>query len=85
MALFPRWSNLKHFRNVSTTTFGDGQAFYDILKVQFLHLLFPFNTPAVFTVHSTLYCSAFAKKLNFHQLHSDISALSLDDWFELYI
>ncbi|PPQ87069.1 hypothetical protein CVT25_000049 [Psilocybe cyanescens] len=32
MALFPRWSNLKHFSNVSTTTFGDGQAFYDILK-----------------------------------------------------
>ncbi|KDR80463.1 hypothetical protein GALMADRAFT_92870 [Galerina marginata CBS 339.88] len=32
MASFPRWSNLKHFSNVSTTTFGDGQAFYDILK-----------------------------------------------------
>ncbi|KAF8800476.1 hypothetical protein BYT27DRAFT_7262875 [Phlegmacium glaucopus] len=32
MALFPCWSNLKHFHNVSTTTFGDGQAFYDILK-----------------------------------------------------
>jgi hypothetical protein len=25
--------NLKHFGNVSTTTFGDGQVFYDILKV----------------------------------------------------
>ena len=35
MALFPRWSNLKHFNNVSTTTFGDGQVFYDILKVRF--------------------------------------------------
>ena len=35
MALFPRWSNLKHFGNVSTTTFGDGQAFYDILKAYF--------------------------------------------------
>ncbi len=33
MAQFPRWSNLKHFSNVSTTTFGDGQVFYDILKV----------------------------------------------------
>ncbi len=33
MALFPRWNDLKHFGNVSTTTFGDGQAFYDILKV----------------------------------------------------
>ncbi|KAG5650062.1 hypothetical protein H0H81_000906 [Sphagnurus paluster] len=32
MALFPHWSNLKHFPNVSTTTFGDGQVFYDILK-----------------------------------------------------
>jgi len=37
MALFPRWSNLKHFYHVSTTTFGDGQAYYDILKVYILH------------------------------------------------
>lgn len=34
MAFFPRWSNLKHFNNVTTTHFTDGQAFYDILKVR---------------------------------------------------
>ena len=34
MAIFPRWSNLKHFNNVTTTHFTDGQAFYDILKVR---------------------------------------------------
>ena len=39
MALFPRWSGLKHFKNVSTTTFGDGQQFYDILKVFFFVLI----------------------------------------------
>jgi hypothetical protein len=33
MAIFPRWSGLKHFYNVTTTQFTDGQAFYDILKV----------------------------------------------------
>jgi len=33
MADFPRWSDLKHFNNVTTTHFTDGQAFYDILKV----------------------------------------------------
>jgi hypothetical protein len=33
MMMFPRWSNLKHFNNVTTTHFTDGQAFYDILKV----------------------------------------------------
>ena len=34
MAMFPRWSNLKHFNAVTTTHFADGQAFYDILKVR---------------------------------------------------
>ena len=33
MAVFPRWSGLKHFNAVTTTHFTDGQAFYDILKV----------------------------------------------------
>ena len=33
MAIFPRWSNLKHFYGVTTTHFTDGQSFYDILKV----------------------------------------------------
>ena len=38
MADFSRWSDLKHFNNVTTTHFTDGQAFYDILKV--LYALF---------------------------------------------
>ena len=33
MGIFPRWNGLKHFYNVTTTHFTDGQAFYDILKV----------------------------------------------------
>jgi hypothetical protein len=57
----------------------------------FWRYIFAFNvltrsmTSAVFTVYSPLCRSAFAKKLNFHQLYSDISALSLDDRLELYV
>ena len=33
MGAFPRWNGLKHFYNVTTIKFTDGQSFYDILKV----------------------------------------------------
>ncbi|KAJ7125922.1 hypothetical protein C8R44DRAFT_702274 [Mycena epipterygia] len=32
MRRFPRWPNLKHFNEVTTVHFTDGQSFYDILK-----------------------------------------------------
>ncbi|KAJ7646328.1 hypothetical protein DFH06DRAFT_997719, partial [Mycena polygramma] len=32
MAKVPRWKNLKHFSNVTTEEYTDGQAFLDILK-----------------------------------------------------
>ncbi|KAJ7760761.1 hypothetical protein B0H14DRAFT_3595391, partial [Mycena olivaceomarginata] len=32
MRRFPRWPNLKHFNQVTTVHFADGQSFYDILK-----------------------------------------------------
>ncbi|KAJ7826131.1 hypothetical protein B0H14DRAFT_2163033, partial [Mycena olivaceomarginata] len=32
MRQFPRWPNLKHFNQVTTVHFTDGQSFYDILK-----------------------------------------------------
>ncbi|KAJ7166717.1 hypothetical protein C8R46DRAFT_996401 [Mycena filopes] len=32
MREFPRWAGLKHFNEVTTVHFADGQAFYDILK-----------------------------------------------------
>jgi hypothetical protein len=33
MKNFPRWRNLKHFNDVATVDFSDGQAFVDIMKV----------------------------------------------------
>ncbi|KAJ7822282.1 hypothetical protein B0H14DRAFT_3089030 [Mycena olivaceomarginata] len=33
MRRFPRWPDLKHFNQVTTVHFTDGQSFYDILKV----------------------------------------------------
>ena len=39
MGVFPRWNGLKHFYNVTTIKFTDGQSFYDILKVSFFVLL----------------------------------------------
>jgi len=40
---------------------------------------------SIFTVYSPLHCATSAEKLNFYQMYSGISALPLDDWFELYV
>jgi len=37
MRRFPRWPNLKHFNQVTTVNYSDGQSFYDVLKAS--HLL----------------------------------------------
>jgi hypothetical protein len=36
MRQVPRWPDLKHFYNVTTVEYTDGQAFLDILKVRYL-------------------------------------------------
>jgi len=33
MSKVARWRDLKHFKHITTTEFGDGQAFFDILRV----------------------------------------------------
>lgn len=35
MRQVPRWAKLKHFYNVTTVDYTDGQTFLDILKVRF--------------------------------------------------
>jgi hypothetical protein len=45
----PRWANLKHFKNVTTVEYTDGQAFLNILKVT----QFRIDSASVF---DTLYC-----------------------------
>ncbi|KDR73369.1 hypothetical protein GALMADRAFT_72471, partial [Galerina marginata CBS 339.88] len=54
---------LTHFSNVSTTTFGDGQAFYDILKVFFNHKSYKSAT------RSKL-CKTYNKNPNFPKQHA---------------
>ncbi|KJA12958.1 hypothetical protein HYPSUDRAFT_73169 [Hypholoma sublateritium FD-334 SS-4] len=39
MSAFPRWNGLKHFHNVTTIKFTDGQSFYDILKASYCYLI----------------------------------------------
>lgn len=43
MRNMPRWRNLKHFSNVTTVDYTDGQAYLDILKVR-IHQLDHFIT-----------------------------------------
>jgi hypothetical protein len=55
MAIFPRWSGLKHFNAVTTTHFTDGQAFYDILKVCANHYTIHQVIIYMFLVHSAMH------------------------------
>lgn len=36
MSQMPRWKGLKHFLNVTTLEYADGQDFYDTLRVSIL-------------------------------------------------
>ena len=69
MADFPWWSDLKHFNNVTTTHFTDGQAFYDILKVCTCFFASWQVVKFTFLVHSALYCGFSSEKLGLSTLH----------------
>lgn len=83
MALFPRWSDLKHFCNVSTTTFGDGQAFYDILKANFhVHHWNKRNSFYFRSVFSPVLCN-FCRKTQF--LSNVFGHISATAWWSVWI
>ncbi|KAJ7221503.1 hypothetical protein GGX14DRAFT_669953 [Mycena pura] len=54
MKAFPRWANLKHFNQVSTVHFTDGQSFYDILKciLYCIVQILPANDPLVHCIRA---------------------------------
>ncbi|KAJ7617483.1 hypothetical protein DFH06DRAFT_1062143 [Mycena polygramma] len=54
MRRFPRWANLKHFNQVTTVHFTDGQSFYDILKciLPCIVQLFPSNNSLVHCIRA---------------------------------
>ncbi|KAF7314762.1 hypothetical protein MKEN_00950200 [Mycena kentingensis (nom. inval.)] len=54
MKEFPRWANLKHFNQVTTVHFTDGQSFYDILKciLPCIVQLLPRNDPLVHCIRA---------------------------------
>jgi hypothetical protein len=80
--MFPRWRSLKHFNNVTTTHFTDGQAFYDILKVCIIFLARPLPTIIKFTllVHSSMHRGFPSKKLSHGTLHPCLSLFSNTSW-----
>jgi hypothetical protein len=80
MADFPRWSDLKHFNNVTTTHFTDGQAFYDILKVSFFFFASRQVVKFTFLVHSALYCGFPSEKLGLSTLHPCLPPVSNPCW-----
>ncbi|KAJ7132506.1 hypothetical protein C8R44DRAFT_611932 [Mycena epipterygia] len=54
MRRFPRWPDLKHFNQVTTVHFTDGQSFYDILKcvLPCIVELFPPNEPLLHCIRT---------------------------------
>ncbi|KAJ7464184.1 hypothetical protein FB451DRAFT_1352911 [Mycena latifolia] len=54
MREFPRWPGLKHFNQVTTVRYTDGQAFYDILKsvLPCIVQLFPRNDPLIHCIRA---------------------------------
>jgi hypothetical protein len=77
MGAFPRWNGLKHFYNVTTIKFTDGQSFYDILKVSlFLYFAARPGQSLTFTVYHSLYCWLASQELNLNSLYPSISILS---------
>ena len=86
MGAFPRWNGLKHFYNVTTIKFTDGQSFYDILKVSF------FITCAaeaklkclIAEVYSSMYCWFASQRFRTCPLHSCIPMLSNPYWLALH-
>ncbi|KAJ7114378.1 hypothetical protein C8R44DRAFT_630272 [Mycena epipterygia] len=62
MRRFPRWPDLKHFDEVTTTHFTDGQSFYDILKcvLPCVVQLLPANDPFVHCIRAYERCRIMA-------------------------
>jgi len=84
MAIFSRWSNLKHFNNVTTTHFTDGQAFYDILKVRTDFVAAQQVVKFALLVHSSMYRGFPSKKIGPSTLHPCLSTVSNTRWPPLH-
>lgn len=85
MGRVPRWRNLKHFPNVTTEEYTDGQAFLDILKV-FRHHLFSelFIDTSAQCILPCINHTAFTVEFASGALHQSVPAVSLHDWIGMH-
>ena len=90
MRHIPRWATLKHFNNVMTVDYADGQAFLDILKVKLnsynLHLWFCWCSMCLIpcAVHHSMHCSDNAQKLCSCSLYTCLCTLPNNDRSSLH-